>query len=55
VVWGYIAGEEIVTYWMSMEEFREYLNNWGYFDKHSGYVRGKALSGKMLRWFEERI
>lgn len=55
VIWGYIAGEELVTYWMSMDEFKEYLNNWGYLDKHSGYVRGKALSNKMLNWFEARV
>ena len=55
VIWGYIAGEEIVTYWMSMDEFREYLEAWGYYDSHSGYVRGKALSGRMLRWLEARV
>lgn len=54
VVWGFIAGEEVVTYWMSMAEFAEYLENWGYFDKHTRYVRGKALSGKMLNWLDER-
>lgn len=55
VVWGYIAGEEIVTYWLNMGEFMDYLQVWGYYDKHSGYVRGKALSGKMIEWLEERV
>ena len=54
-VYGYIAGEEIITYWMDMEEFKEYLDEFGYYDNHSGYVRGKALSNKMINWFEKRI
>lgn len=54
-IWGFVAGEEVITYWMTMDEFREYLNEWGYFDKHSHYVRGKALSGKMLNWLDERV
>ena len=54
-VYGYIAGEELITYWMNMEEFGEYLKEFGYYDNHSGYVRGKALSNKMVTWFEKRV
>ena len=55
VIWGYIAGEEIVTYWMSMEEFSEYLDEFGTWDKSRKVIRGKALSKKMLDWLEERV
>lgn len=55
VIWGYVAGEELVTYWMSMEEFSEYLDKFGTWEASRKVIRGKGLSNKMLNWFEERV
>lgn len=55
VAYGYITEDTLVTYWLTMEEFREYLEEFGYLDKHSGYVRGKKLSNYMLYWLDKRV
>lgn len=53
--WGYIAGEELVVYWMSMDEFREYLEEFGTWEKSRKVIRGKKLSKKMLDWLDKRM
>ena len=54
-IWGYVAGEELVTYWMNMEEFSDYLEAFGTWEASRKVIRGKKLSNKMLNWFEERV
>ena len=53
VAYGYVAGSELIVYWMKMEEFRDYLKEFSYMDK--GRLRGNSLSNKMINWFERRI
>ena len=38
----------------TMEEFKEFTANFAKWDKHSTKVRIKT-SGKMIKWFEERV
>lgn len=54
--WGYavIIENEITVYTMDKPEFKEFLENWGTWDKNRNVIRGKATSGKMIKWFEER-
>lgn len=53
VAYGYIAGDELIVYWMRMDEFREYLNEFSYMSE--GRLRGNGLSNKMITWFEKRV
>ena len=49
-----IIDEEVTIYNMNMEEFKEFTANFATWDKHSTKVRIKT-SGKMIKWFEERV
>ena len=54
--WGYavIIEDEITVYTMNKAEFKEFLETWANWDESRKVVRGKATSGKMIKWFEER-
>lgn len=54
-VYGYITEDTLVTYWMTMEEFAEYLDTFGVWEASRKVIRGKKLSGKMIEWFEARV
>lgn len=47
--------ENIVKlYIMNAEEFKEFLENWTTVNERK-VLRGKITSGKMIKWFEERV
>lgn len=52
-------GEEITEYHMNAEEFKEFLDEWATTavesKSHLTKVRIKKVSGKMIRWLEERV
>lgn len=54
-----IDEDTIVEYHMNKEEFKEFLNEWYEFATASGShlkkIRIKKVSGKMIRWLEERV
>ena len=51
--------EQIAEYHMNAEEFREFLNEWATTAVESGShltkVRIRKVSGKMVKWLEEKI
>lgn len=53
--WVSMVDEDIVTYIMNNEEFREFAERFAWYDNDRKVVRFKAESGKMIKWFEERI
>lgn len=55
--WCYtvIIEDEITCYVMNAEEFKDFLGSWAKWDGSRNVVRGKATSGKMVRWLEERV
>lgn len=55
VVYGYATEDTLVTYWMTMKEFAEYLDKWGTWEASRKVIRGKKLSGKMIEWFESKV
>lgn len=50
---------EITEYHMNKEEFKEFMDFWGEFATASGShlkkMRIKKVSGKMIKWLEERV
>lgn len=52
VDWVSIVDDEVTIYNLSMEEFKEFVNRFASWDKHSTKVRIKS-SLKMLKWLEE--
>lgn len=52
-------GEEITEYHMSASEFYNFTCMFGYMTRASGShllkIRYKAVSGKMLKWLEEKV
>ena len=54
-IWASVGTEEVTLYYMNAEEFSDFINAWGYWAADRKVIRFKAESGKMLRWFEERI
>lgn len=55
VIFGIIAGDELITYWMDMNEFDEYLKEFGTWEKTRKVIRGKKLSNQMVTWLEKRV
>ena len=53
--WVCLIDEEIVTYIMGNQEFREFTETFGWYDKDRKVVRYKAESTKMIKWLEGRI
>lgn len=54
-IFGIIAGEDLITYWMTMEEFKEYLEVFGTWEPKRKVIRGKQLSNQMITWFERKV
>ena len=42
-------------HYMNGGEFESFLDNWSSYCKDRNIIRIKATSGKMLRWFDERV
>ena len=55
-MWIYtvVIEETAILYMMNAKEFKSFLNQFCNFNERQ-LVRGKATSGKMIKWFEERI
>lgn len=53
--WVMIIDEQIVTYIMNLNEFREFTEHFGWYDKDRKVIRYKAESTKMIKWFESRL
>ena len=53
-IYGIIIENDITMYFMDSVEFREFLTDWAKLNER-GYMRLKATSGKMIKWFEERV
>lgn len=54
--WAWVADMDgaLVAYIMNEKEFEEFTKSWANFNKE-GKVRFKTTSGKMVKWFEERL
>lgn len=55
--WGYVVmiDDTATVYEMNAKEFREFLETWANWDDSRKVIRMKATSGKMIKWFEERV
>lgn len=53
--WVTIIEDTLTVYIMNKNEFKNFTENWSTFDTHRNVIRYKATSGKMIKWFEERI
>ena len=55
--WDYVVvlDDTVIIYNMNAEEFEIFLDNWATYCKDRNVIRMKATSGKMLKWFDERI
>lgn len=55
-VWIYtvVIDETATLYYMNKEEFEKFLYQFCYFNERKA-IRCKSTSGKMLKWFEEKI
>lgn len=55
--WDYVViiDNTVTIYNMNATEFETFLDNWAYYCKDRNIIRIKATSGKMLRWFDERV
>lgn len=55
--WDYVVimDDTVVIYNMNKSEFESFLNEWASYCKDRNVIRMKTTSGKMLRWFDERI
>ena len=55
--WDYvvIVDDTVIIYNMNASEFESFLDNWATYCKDRNVIRMKATSGKMLRWFDERV
>lgn len=55
--WDYvvIVDDTVIVYNMNKTEFEQFLDEWATYNKNRNVIRMKATSGKMLRWFDERI
>ena len=52
--WVVIIDDTLTAYVMDATEFREFTELWASYN-NEGRIRYKATSGKMLKWFEERV
>ncbi len=55
--WDYVVvlDDTMIIYNMDAAEFESFLDNWSSYCKDRNVIRIKATSGKMLRWFDERV
>ena len=55
--WDYVVvlDDTVIIYNMNAAEFESFLDNWSSYCKDRNIIRIKATSGKMLRWFDERV
>ena len=55
--WDYVVVLDgtVIIYNMNASEFESFLNEWASYCKDRNVIRMKTTSGKMLRWFDERI
>ena len=52
--WVVIMDDTCTAYIMNADEFRTFTTEWASYN-NEGRIRYKATSGKMLKWFEERV
>lgn len=54
--WAWIVpmDETLTVYVMNADEFKQFTTEWASYNKE-GRIRYKATSGKMIKWFEERV
>lgn len=52
--WVVIMDDTLTAYVMDANEFREFTKLWASYT-NEGRIRYKATSGKMIKWFEERV
>ena len=53
--WVMIQGDDLVTYLMDLDEFKEFTEKFAGYDQSRKVVRYKADSTIMVRWFEGRL
>lgn len=53
--WVIVVDDETTVYTMNETEFRDFLKEFGYWDKHRGLIRFRQTSVKMVLWFEEKM
>lgn len=52
--WVIPMDETLTVYVMDADEFKEFTELWASYT-NEGRIRYKATSGKMIKWFEERV
>ena len=52
--WVVIVDDTLTAYIMDANEFREFTELWASYN-NEGRIRYKVTSGKMIKWFEERV
>ena len=53
-IYTIVIDDTAVLYWMNAEEFKSFVETFCFFNERKA-IRCKATSGKMIKWFEERI
>ena len=54
--WAWVVpmDETLTVYVMDANEFEQFTREWASYT-NEGRIRYKATSGKMIKWFEERV
>lgn len=53
--WIVVMDNEITVYTMEENEFKMFLQSWGYWEKDRKVIRFRKTSAKMLQWLEEKV
>ena len=53
--WVILIDEQVITYIMDMDEFKEFTETFAGFDKSRKVIRYREDSTKMVKWFESRL
>ena len=53
-IYTIVIDDSAILYYMNKEEFKSFVETFCFFNERKA-IRCKATSGKMIKWFEERI
>lgn len=54
-IWVFDHDEEVDLYFMNMDEFKEFVNEFGSWDNHCRKIRIKKTLTKIIPWLEKRV
>lgn len=53
-IYTVVIEENVTLYYMTADEFKEFIYTFCFFNERK-QIRGRATSGKMIRWLEEKV